>query len=39
MIPIYEVGTSRVDQAYVVCDWGNRGIPAAFSLETAWLNK
>jgi peptide/nickel transport system substrate-binding protein len=39
MIPIYEVGTGRVDQPYVVADFGKRGQPSFSSLETAWLNK
>jgi peptide/nickel transport system substrate-binding protein len=39
MIPIYEVGTGRVEQPYVVADYGQRGQPSFASLETAWLNK
>jgi ABC-type transport system substrate-binding protein len=39
LIPIYEIGGGRVEQPYVVADFGHRGLPAFSSLETAWLNK
>jgi peptide/nickel transport system substrate-binding protein len=39
LIPLYEIGGGRVEQPYVVADFGHRGIPAFSSLETAWLNK
>jgi peptide/nickel transport system substrate-binding protein len=39
LIPLYEIGSQRVDAPYVVADFGHRGYPAFSSLETAWLNK
>ena len=39
LIPLYEIGGGRVEQPYVVADFGHRGLPAFSSLETAWLNK
>jgi ABC-type transport system substrate-binding protein len=39
LIPLYENGTGRVDQPYVVADFGQRGQSSFASLETAWLNK
>jgi ABC-type transport system substrate-binding protein len=39
LIPVYELGGARVEQPYVVADFGHRGIPAFSSLQTAWLNK
>jgi ABC-type transport system substrate-binding protein len=38
VIPVYELGSGRVEQSYVVADFGHRGLPLS-SLETAWLNK
>jgi peptide/nickel transport system substrate-binding protein len=38
IIPVYEVGSGRAEQPYVVADFGHRGLPVS-SLETAWLNK
>ncbi len=39
LIPLYEIGGGRVEQPYVVADFGHRGLRALSSLETAWLNK
>jgi ABC-type oligopeptide transport system substrate-binding subunit len=39
LIPLYEIGSQRVEAPYVVADFGHRGYPAFSSLETAWLNK
>jgi peptide/nickel transport system substrate-binding protein len=38
LIPLYEIGSGRAEQPYVVADFGHRGFPVS-SLETAWLNK
>jgi peptide/nickel transport system substrate-binding protein len=39
LIPLYEIGSGRVEQPYVVAAYGTRGFPAFSSLETTWLNK
>jgi ABC-type transport system substrate-binding protein len=39
MIPVYEIGTDRVEKTNVHVDWGHRGDPAALALETAYLSK
>jgi ABC-type transport system substrate-binding protein len=39
LIPLWSIGSGRVEQPYVIADFGQRGIPAFSSLETAWLNK
>jgi ABC-type transport system substrate-binding protein len=38
LIPVWEIGSARVEQPYVVADFGHRGLLFS-SLETAWLNK
>jgi ABC-type transport system substrate-binding protein len=38
LIPLYEIGSGRVDAPNVVAEFGRRGLPF-YSLETAWLNK
>ena len=38
LIPLYEIGSGRVDAPNAVVDFGHRGLPF-YSLETAWLNK
>jgi ABC-type transport system substrate-binding protein len=39
LIPLWSIGGGRVEQPYVIADFGTRGLPAFSSLETAWLNK
>jgi ABC-type transport system substrate-binding protein len=39
LIPVWEVGGGRVEQPYVIAEFGTRGLPAFSSLEKAWLNK
>jgi ABC-type transport system substrate-binding protein len=39
LIPLWSIGGGRVEQTYVIADFGKRGLPAFSSLETAWLNK
>jgi peptide/nickel transport system substrate-binding protein len=39
LIPLWEIGSARVEQPYVVAEFGTRGLPTFSSLETAWLNK
>jgi ABC-type transport system substrate-binding protein len=39
LIPLYEIGSGRVEQSYVVAEYGTRGFPAFSSLETTWMNK
>jgi ABC-type transport system substrate-binding protein len=38
LIPLWEAGSGRVEQPYVVADFNTRGLPLS-SLQTAWLNK
>ncbi len=38
MIPLYEIGSGRVEAPSAVVEFGHRGLPF-YSLETAWLNK
>jgi ABC-type transport system substrate-binding protein len=37
MIPLYGVGSGRVDAKYVHADFGTRGLPL-FNLESAWMS-
>jgi peptide/nickel transport system substrate-binding protein len=39
MIPLYEIGSGRAEQSYVVADYGTRGLGAFYDIQTAWLNK
>ena len=39
LIPLWSIGGGRVEQPYVIAEFGTRGLPAFSSLETAWLNK
>jgi len=39
IIPLFETGSGRAEQPYVVAEFGTRGLPTTSSLETAWLNK
>jgi ABC-type transport system substrate-binding protein len=39
LIPVYELGSARVEQPYVVAESGSRGLTVEPPLETAWLNK
>jgi hypothetical protein len=39
LIPLYEIGSGRAEQPYVIADFGHRGMPGNSSFETAWLNK
>jgi ABC-type transport system substrate-binding protein len=38
LIPLWEAGSGRVEQPYVVAEFNTRGLPLS-SLQTAWLNK
>lgn len=39
LIPVWEIGSGRVEQQYVVADYGHRGLPIFYNIERAWLNK
>ena len=39
LIPLYEIGSGRAEQPYVVADYGTRGLGAFYDIQTAWLNK
>jgi ABC-type transport system substrate-binding protein len=39
LIPLYEIGSGRAEQPYVVAEYGTRGLGAFYSIEKAWLNK
>ena len=39
LIPVWSIGSARVEEPYVIADFGTRGLPTFSSLETAWLDK
>jgi peptide/nickel transport system substrate-binding protein len=38
VIPLYEIGSGRAEQPYVIAEFGTRGLPFS-NVETIWLNK